>query len=143
MKQFGISHTVSILPMSLFLIGLGIGPLLVGPLSEVHGILRDFRSPLDTDLPLRSEHCISGVVPRLLYLLLASSVCSQRRRAPVSSKCPEIAPFDFCAPFAHQASSSSSASSLDSVAPHSCLWPGVPSVTFSYLRKSGSECVPL
>jgi len=38
MKEFGISHTVSILPMSLFLMGLGIGPLLVGPLSEVHGV---------------------------------------------------------------------------------------------------------
>ena len=37
MKEFGISHTISILPISLFLMGLGTGPLLVGPLSEVHG----------------------------------------------------------------------------------------------------------
>lgn len=41
MKEFGISHTVSILPISLFLMGLGTGPLLVGPLSEVHGMLDD------------------------------------------------------------------------------------------------------
>jgi len=44
MKEFGISHTVSILPMSLFMVGLGIGPLLVGPLSEVHGVLHEFHS---------------------------------------------------------------------------------------------------
>ena len=44
MKEFGISRTVSILPISLFLMGLGTGPLLVGPLSEVHGTLDDFRS---------------------------------------------------------------------------------------------------
>ena len=44
MKEFGISRTVSILPISLFLMGLGIGPLLVGPLSEVHGALCDFHS---------------------------------------------------------------------------------------------------
>ena len=37
MKEFGISRIVSILPISLFLMGLGTGPLLVGPLSEVHG----------------------------------------------------------------------------------------------------------
>jgi len=37
MKQFNISHTVSILPISLFFMGLGTGPLLVGPVSEVHG----------------------------------------------------------------------------------------------------------
>ena len=37
MEEFGVSHTISILPVSLFLMGLGTGPLLVGPLSEVHG----------------------------------------------------------------------------------------------------------
>ena len=42
MEEFGISHTISILPMSLFLIGVGIGPLLIGPLSEVHGALCGF-----------------------------------------------------------------------------------------------------
>jgi len=42
MKEFGISHTVSILPISLFFMGLGTGPLLVGPVSEVHGTLCDF-----------------------------------------------------------------------------------------------------
>ena len=41
-KEFGISRTVSILPISLFLMGLGTGPLLVGPLSEVHGALCNF-----------------------------------------------------------------------------------------------------
>jgi hypothetical protein len=41
MEEFGISHTVSILPISVFLMGLGTGPLLVGPISEVHGILPD------------------------------------------------------------------------------------------------------
>ena len=45
MDEFGVSNTVSILPMSLFLMGLGVGPLLVGPLSEVHGMLHDLRSP--------------------------------------------------------------------------------------------------
>ena len=45
MKQFGISHTVSILPISLFFMGLGIGPLLVGPVSEVHGSLCAFHFP--------------------------------------------------------------------------------------------------
>lgn len=44
MKEFGVSLTVSILPISLFLAGLGIGPLLVGPLSEVHGALCDVYS---------------------------------------------------------------------------------------------------
>lgn len=39
MEEFGISHTIAILPISLFLMGLGTGPLLVGPLSEVHGML--------------------------------------------------------------------------------------------------------
>jgi len=43
MEEFGISQTVSILPMSLFLVGVGIGPLLIGPLSEVHGALCSFR----------------------------------------------------------------------------------------------------
>jgi len=42
MEEFGISQTVSILPISLFLIGVGIGPLLIGPLSEVHGTLCGF-----------------------------------------------------------------------------------------------------
>lgn len=46
MKEFGISRTVSILPMSLFLMGLGIGPLLIGPLSEVHGVLLDSRTSI-------------------------------------------------------------------------------------------------
>ena len=41
MEEFGVSRTVAILPISLFLIGLGTGPLLVGPLSEVHGASRD------------------------------------------------------------------------------------------------------
>jgi hypothetical protein len=44
MEEFGISRTVSILPISLFLMGLGTGPLLVGPLSEVHGALCEFYS---------------------------------------------------------------------------------------------------
>jgi hypothetical protein len=44
MEEFGISRTVAILPVSLFLMGLGTGPLLVGPLSEVHGMLHDLRS---------------------------------------------------------------------------------------------------
>ena len=42
MKEFGISRTVAILPMSLFLMGVGIGPMLIGPLSEVYGTLCDF-----------------------------------------------------------------------------------------------------
>ena len=46
-REFGISRTVSILPISLFLMGTGTGPLLVGPLSEVHGALCDFRSPVE------------------------------------------------------------------------------------------------
>lgn len=46
MKEFGVSHTVSILPMSFFLLGVGIGPLLVGPLSEVYGVLYDSRSSI-------------------------------------------------------------------------------------------------
>ncbi|EJD54229.1 MFS general substrate transporter [Auricularia subglabra TFB-10046 SS5] len=36
-KQFGVSHTVAILSISLFVEGLGIGPLLLGPLSEFFG----------------------------------------------------------------------------------------------------------
>lgn len=35
--EFGVSHEVSILSISLFVEGLGLGPLLVGPLSEVYG----------------------------------------------------------------------------------------------------------
>lgn len=44
MEEFGVSRTVAILPISLFLMGLGTGPLLVGPLSEVHGMLYNLRS---------------------------------------------------------------------------------------------------
>ncbi|EIN05659.1 MFS general substrate transporter [Punctularia strigosozonata HHB-11173 SS5] len=36
-KQFGVSHEVAILGISLFVEGLGMGPLLVGPLSEMYG----------------------------------------------------------------------------------------------------------
>ncbi|KAF9462855.1 major facilitator superfamily domain-containing protein [Collybia nuda] len=36
-KEFGVSHIVTILAISLFIEGLGLGPLLVGPLSEVYG----------------------------------------------------------------------------------------------------------
>ncbi|KZV88124.1 MFS general substrate transporter [Exidia glandulosa HHB12029] len=35
--RFGVSHTVAILSISLFVAGLGIGPLLLGPLSEFFG----------------------------------------------------------------------------------------------------------
>lgn len=44
MEEFGISRTVAILPISLFLMGLGTGPLLVGPLSEVHGMSHELPS---------------------------------------------------------------------------------------------------
>jgi len=47
MKEFGVSRTVAILPVSLFLMGLGTGPLLVGPLSEVYGALSDFHSSIE------------------------------------------------------------------------------------------------
>ncbi|PWN46595.1 MFS general substrate transporter [Violaceomyces palustris] len=36
-REFGVSHEVAILGLSLFVIGLGIGPLLLGPLSEFYG----------------------------------------------------------------------------------------------------------
>lgn len=35
--EFHVSHVVTILSISLFVEGLGVGPLLVGPLSEVYG----------------------------------------------------------------------------------------------------------
>jgi MFS family permease len=35
--EFGVSKEVTILGLSLFVMGLGLGPLLVGPLSEVYG----------------------------------------------------------------------------------------------------------
>lgn len=41
MKEFDVTRTVAILPISAFVIGSGTGPLLLGPLSEVHGTLRD------------------------------------------------------------------------------------------------------
>jgi MFS family permease len=37
MKTFGISKEVSILTISLYVMGLGLGPLLLGPLSEFYG----------------------------------------------------------------------------------------------------------
>lgn len=37
MEEFGISKEVSILSVSLFVMGLGVGPLLLGPLSEFYG----------------------------------------------------------------------------------------------------------
>lgn len=37
MKAFHISKEVSILAVSLFVLGLGFGPLLLGPLSEFYG----------------------------------------------------------------------------------------------------------
>ncbi|TFY71767.1 hypothetical protein EVG20_g1225 [Dentipellis fragilis] len=36
-EEFGVSRVVAILGISLFIQGLGIGPLLVGPLSEIYG----------------------------------------------------------------------------------------------------------
>lgn len=36
-EELNVGHIVSILPTSLFVLGLGIGPLIVGPLSEVYG----------------------------------------------------------------------------------------------------------
>jgi len=71
MKEFGISHTVSILPVSIYLMGLGTGPLLVGPLSEVHGALSDFRSP--------TEHLFFFPQVGILYTW---------GRSPVSSSSP-------------------------------------------------------
>ena len=54
MKEFGISQTVAILPISLFLMGLGTGPLLVGPLSEVHGMMHDLRSSITVHIEFSS-----------------------------------------------------------------------------------------
>ena len=36
-EEFHVSHVVTILSISLFVEGLGVGPLIVGPLSEVYG----------------------------------------------------------------------------------------------------------
>ncbi|EEB97669.1 hypothetical protein MPER_02970, partial [Moniliophthora perniciosa FA553] len=36
-EEFHVSHIVTILTISLFVVGLGVGPLVVGPLSEVYG----------------------------------------------------------------------------------------------------------
>jgi MFS family permease len=36
-REFNVSKEVTILGVSLFVVGLGLGPLLVGPLSELHG----------------------------------------------------------------------------------------------------------
>ncbi|GJE92265.1 MFS general substrate transporter [Phanerochaete sordida] len=36
-EDFHVGHEVSILGISLYVLGLGLGPLLIGPLSEVHG----------------------------------------------------------------------------------------------------------
>ncbi|KZP22408.1 MFS general substrate transporter [Athelia psychrophila] len=36
-SEFGVSKEVTVLGISLFVMGLGLGPLVVGPLSEVHG----------------------------------------------------------------------------------------------------------
>jgi MFS family permease len=35
--EFHVSHLVTVLAVSLFVAGFGVGPLLVGPLSEVYG----------------------------------------------------------------------------------------------------------
>lgn len=36
-KQFQVSQEVTILGISLFMLGLGLGPLVVGPISEIYG----------------------------------------------------------------------------------------------------------
>jgi len=36
-KEFGVAKELTVLGLSLFVLGLGLGPLLVGPLSEVYG----------------------------------------------------------------------------------------------------------
>jgi MFS family permease len=36
-KEFGVSKDVTILGISLFVVGIGLGPLFFGPLSEVYG----------------------------------------------------------------------------------------------------------
>jgi hypothetical protein len=38
MKEFGSSHEVVTLGLSLFVVGLAVGPMLLSPLSEVSGI---------------------------------------------------------------------------------------------------------
>ena len=79
MKEFGVSRTIAILPVSLFLMGLGTGPLIIGPLSEVYGASCDIHSTEELIFFLRSESCILWVVHRFLHLLLGGSVCPQRR----------------------------------------------------------------
>lgn len=36
-RQFYVSKEVTILGVSLFVLGLGLGPLVAGPMSEIHG----------------------------------------------------------------------------------------------------------
>lgn len=93
MKEFGISRTIAILPISLFLMGLGTGPLLVGPLSEVHGGLYRSVLLLNTEFP-RSQYRISMFVPRFLHLQLAGSICPQRWCVLVPFERPKAAPPD-------------------------------------------------
>jgi MFS family permease len=102
-KSFGVSHEVAILGISLFVEGLGTGPLLVGPLSELYGrnlvyrvsyllffaftfpvaFASDAGKPLSLvvrHLTLRNAFVLSGVlgVP-LHYWILRISVPERRR----------------------------------------------------------------
>jgi len=141
MKQFSISHTVSILPISLFFMGLGTGPLLLGPVSEVHGPLCAFH--FSTGHRVSSQ---AGILYTVVRSLGFSSSLGQWRLPPTSVRVtPPLVPRRGAPNFrilpVNQPLCSSSASLLVSAAPHSCPLLGVPSVTSSRLPKSGSECI--
>lgn len=79
-QTFHVSHEVTVLGISLFVIGLGSGPLLVGPLSEMYGAPANslmLGSLWAESVLSRSKYHISGFVYFFPHLYVPSSVRSK------------------------------------------------------------------
>lgn len=78
-QTFHVSHEVTILGISLFVTGLGTGPLLVGPLSEVYGT-PNIAIQIHTLNQLgRPKYCIPNILCFILHLHISRGVRSKHR----------------------------------------------------------------
>jgi MFS family permease len=78
-QTFHVSHEVTILGISIFVTGLGTGPLLVGPLSEVYGTSKILIQKLTFKESSRPKCCIRNILCVIFHLHIPRGVCSQHR----------------------------------------------------------------
>lgn len=78
-QTFHVSHEVTILGISLFVVGLGTGPLLVGPLSELYGTSNIIIQMHALKELGRQKYCIPNILRAILRLHISRGVCSQHR----------------------------------------------------------------